>query len=77
MIVVPLSSGISNINAKFHKRIDAAFLSRESYARCDLVNCLEKNCLDFSRKSLGQVSLKEIWEIVRGIRSSIGDNPDL
>lgn len=80
VIVVPLSTGIENINAKFHKEIPKGEggIGKTSYARCDLVSTIEKTCLDSSRGAIGSLlSDKYVWEVVRGVRASIGDNPDL
>ena len=80
VIVVPLSTGIENINVKFHKEIPKGEggIGKTSYARCDLVSTIEKTCLDSTRGALGSMlSDKYVWEVVRGVRASIGDNPDL
>jgi mRNA-degrading endonuclease toxin of MazEF toxin-antitoxin module len=80
VIGVPLSHGISNINPKFHKRIAQghAGCPKESYARCELVSTIDKQVLDLHLGSLGGiVSDKLLWEVVRGVRAAIGDNPDL
>lgn len=80
VIVVPLSTGLGNINVKFHKEIPKGEggIAKMSYARCDLVSTIEKTCLDSSRGAIGSLlSDKYVWEVVRGVRASIGDNPDL
>lgn len=80
VIVVPLSTGLQNPHPNFHKPIPAGQggLDRDTHARCDLVSNLEKNCLDLARGPLGEaLSDLYIWEIVRGVRTCIGDNPDL
>jgi len=80
VIVVPLSTGISNINVKFHKAIPKGEggLDRDSYARCDLVSNIEKLCLDNLKGPLGlKLSDKYMFDIVRGVRASIRDKPDL
>jgi mRNA interferase MazF len=79
VIVVPLSTGLQNVNLKFHKLIPAgeAGIARESYARCDLVSNLEKKYLDNEQGALGaKLADKYMWEVVRGVRASIGDNPE-
>lgn len=79
VIVVPLSTGLGNINVKFHKEIPKGEggIAKMSYARCDLVSTIEKNCLD-TKGALGlRLSDKYLWGLVRGVRASIGDNPDL
>jgi mRNA interferase MazF len=78
VIVVPLSASLENPYQPFHKFIPKGQggLSNDSYARCDLVSNIEKSCLD-ERGPLGPaLSEKFVWEIVRGIRATIGDNPD-
>ena len=78
VIVVPLSTGLTNPYPAFHKFVPqgAGGLPQDSYARCDLVSNLEKSCLDTSG-SLGPIlSNKFLWEIIKGIRAAIGDNPD-
>jgi mRNA-degrading endonuclease toxin of MazEF toxin-antitoxin module len=78
VIVVPLSTGLELPNQAFHKPIPAGQggLDRDTHARCDLVSNLEKNCLDQTRGPLGtEISDKFMWDIVRGIRTSIGDPP--
>ncbi len=80
VIVVPLSTGLQNPNFNFHKQIPAGEggIDRDTHARCDLVSNLEKNCLDQTRGALGgQISELFLWEIVRGVRACIGDNPNL
>jgi len=80
VIVVPLSTGLQNPHPNFHKLIPPGQggLDRASHARCDLVSNLEKNCLDLTRGPLGPaLSDLYMWEIVRGVRSCIGDNPDV
>lgn len=80
IIVVPLSTGLSNPNPKFHKAIPkgAGGLDRGTHARCDLVSNIEKNNLDSTRGPLGsELSDAFMWEIVRGVRAVIGDNPDI
>lgn len=80
IIVVPLSTGLQNPHPSFHKPIPAGQggVDRDTHARCDLVSNVEKSCLDINRGPLGkQLSDLFMWEIVRGIRASIGDNPDL
>jgi mRNA interferase MazF len=77
VIVVPLSTGLQNPHSNFHKPIPAGQggLDRDTHARCDLVSNLEKNCLDLARGPLGaELSDLFMWEIVRGIRTCIGDN---
>ena len=79
VIVVPLSTGLQNPHPSFHKPIPAGEggLDRDTHARCDLVSNLEKNCLDLARGAIGpELSDLYMWEIVRGIRSCIGDNPN-
>jgi len=52
-------------------------LPQDCFARCDLVSNIEKQCLD-PKGPLGPIlSDKFMWEIVKGIRAAIGDNPDL
>lgn len=78
VIVVPLSTGLQNPNPNFHKPIPAGAggVDRDTHARCDLVSNLEKSCLDFTRGPLGDtLSDRFMWEIVRGVRTCIGDNP--
>lgn len=77
IIVVPLSSGLSNPHPKFHKAIPAGQggLTKESHARCDLVSNLEKTCLDVHRGALGRLTTNYLWTIVEGIRASVGDDP--
>jgi mRNA-degrading endonuclease toxin of MazEF toxin-antitoxin module len=78
IVVVPFSTSLENPYPPFHKFIPKGEggLAVNSYARCDLVSNIEKNCLD-TRGPLGPtLSEKFIWEIVRGIRATIGDNPD-
>jgi mRNA interferase MazF len=80
VIVVPLSTGLSNPNAKFHIEIKsgAAGLDRDTFARCDLVSNIEESCLDKTKGALGPELLeKYMWEVIRGVRRVIGDNPDL
>jgi mRNA-degrading endonuclease toxin of MazEF toxin-antitoxin module len=79
VIVVPLSSGLQNPHSRFHKSIGAGNggVDRDTHARCDLVSNIDKNCLDFRRGPLGAVSEKLMWDIIKGVRASIGDNPDL
>jgi mRNA-degrading endonuclease toxin of MazEF toxin-antitoxin module len=80
IIVVPLSTGLENPHPKFHKPIPSGQggLNRNTHARCDLVSNLDKSCLDLARGPLGkELSDLYVWEIVRGIRACIGDNPDL
>lgn len=80
VIVVPLSTGLQNPHPNFHKAIPAgqAGIDRDTHARCDLVSNLEKACLDLVRGPLGpELSDRYISEIVRGVRTCIGDNPEL
>lgn len=80
IIVVPLSTGLQNPHPKFHKVIPSGQggLNQTSHARCDLVSNIEKDCLDESRGPLGdELSEKHLWEIIKGVRTCIGDNPDL
>lgn len=76
IIVVPLSTGLSNPHPKFHKAIPAGQggLTKESHARCDLVSNLEKTCLDLHRGALGRLTTNYLWTIVEGIRASVGDD---
>ena len=76
VIVVPCSTGLDNPNQKFHKPISKGQggLDRDGYARCDLVSNLEKSNLDFDTGPLGELSDKDMVEIVRGIRATVGDN---
>lgn len=79
VIVVPLSTGLQMPHPNFHKPIPAGQggLDRDTHARCDLVSNLEKRCLDLERGSIGPgLNERFMWDIVRGIRSCIGDNPD-
>ncbi|MBK7749406.1 MAG: type II toxin-antitoxin system PemK/MazF family toxin [Candidatus Obscuribacter sp.] len=78
VLVVPLSTSLSNTHPKFHKLIQAGVggVSRACHARCELVSNLEKFNLDSTTGPLGTLPDNYIWEIVRGIRASIGDNPD-
>ena len=78
IIVVPLSTGLQNPHPNFHKPIPAGQggLDRATHARCDLVSNLEKKCLD-PRGPLGaELSDLYMWEIVRGIRTCVGDDPN-
>jgi mRNA interferase MazF len=78
VVVVPLSTGLLNPNITFHKPIPSGQggLDKDTHARCDLVSNIEKSCLD-SRGALGaEISDAYMWQIVRGVRSTIGDNPD-
>ncbi len=78
VIVVPLSTGLKNPYPPFHKFVPAGEggLKKDSYARCDLVSNIEKGCLD-PRGPLGTtIAEKFVFEIVRGIRAVVGDNPD-
>ena len=79
IIVVPLSTGLQNPHPNFHKPIPAGQggLERDSHARCDLVSNIEKTCLNSERGPIGELSDRHTWDIVRGIRTCIGDNPDL
>jgi mRNA interferase MazF len=80
VIVVPLSTGLQNPHPNFHKPLPRGQggLDRDTHARCDLVSNIEKSCLDTARGPLGdELADKYIWEIVRGVRTCIGDNPDL
>lgn len=79
VIVVPLSTGLTNPNPRFHKEIPTGQggIAKDSYARCDLVSNLEKTCLDPAGPLGPTISDKYVWEVVRGIRVCIGDNPDL
>jgi mRNA-degrading endonuclease toxin of MazEF toxin-antitoxin module len=78
VIVVPLSTGLQNPYPPFHKFVPKGEggLSKDSVARCDLVSNINKNCLD-PKGPMGQrLSEKYLWEIVRGVRAAIGDNPN-
>ncbi len=79
VVVVPLSTGLQSPHPAFHKLIPVGQggLNRESHARCDLVSNIEKSCLDPRGAIGGEIADIYIWEIVRGVRSTIGDNPDL
>lgn len=80
VIVVPLSTGLQNPHPNYHKPVPAGQggIDRDTHARCDLVSNLEKTCLDLARGPLGpELSDLYIREIVRGIRTCIGDNPNL
>jgi len=79
ILVVPLSTGLQNPHPSFHKQIPAGAggVPHQSHARCDLVSNIDKECLDPSGPLGPLLSDKLMWEIVRGIRASIGDNPDL
>lgn len=79
VIVVPLSTGLQMPNQRFHKVLPAGQggLDRDTHARCDLVSNLEKSCLDLARGPLGpEISDLFMWEIIRGVRSCIGDDPE-
>jgi len=78
VIVVPCSTSITNVFAKFHKAIPKGVggLPKDCHARCDLVSNLPKNCLDFKRGPIGEIPEKFVWEIVRGIRNVVGDKVD-
>lgn len=75
VIVVPFSTNLQNPHAAFHKFVPRgeAGLDKDSHARCDLVSNLEKSCLDPSGPLGPMLSDEFIWEIVRGIRATIGD----
>lgn len=75
VIVVPCSTGLQNPNEKFHIPIPSGQggLDRATHARCDLVSNLEKINLDFVTGTIGQLSDKYLWEIVRGIKICVGD----
>ncbi len=79
IIVVPLSTSLKNIHPPFHKVVPKGEggLTHESYARCDLVSNIEKTCLDPKGPIGSALPDKFIWEIVKGVRAVIGDNPYL
>lgn len=79
VIVVPFSTALQNPYPIFHKFVPKGQggLPQDSYARCDLVSNIEKSCLD-PGGALGSILAdKYLWEIVKGVRATIGDNPDL
>ncbi len=79
VIVVPLSTGLQNPHSHYHKKIPvgAGGVPHDSHARCDLVSNLDKNCLDASGPLGPVLTDRLMWDIVRGIRAAVGDNPDL
>ncbi len=79
VIVVPLSTGLKNVHLPFHKLIPKGEggLTHDSYVRCDLISNIEKVCLDPTGPLEAVLSEKFIWEIVKGIRVVVGDNPYL
>src|ERR1700733_10609037 len=78
IIVVPCSTSLLNVNQKFHTALPkgAGGLPKDCHARCDLVSNLPKDCLDLAKGAIGKLSEHLLLEIVRGVRSVIGDNPD-
>jgi mRNA-degrading endonuclease toxin of MazEF toxin-antitoxin module len=79
VVVVPLSTSLKNIFLPFHKLIPKGKggLTQDSHARCDLISNLDKIYLDPQGPLGAPLSDKFIWEIVKGIRAVIGDNPYL
>lgn len=76
VIVVPFSSGLAKPFPAFHKFVSKGEggLPKDSYARCDFVTSMEKSCLN-PKGPLGEpVSEKSLGEIVKGVRSAIGDS---
>ena len=78
IVVVPFSTSLKNPYPPFHKFIPAGEggLKKDCYARCDLVSNIDKTCLDINGPLGPLLADKHIWEIVRGIRAVVGDNPD-
>lgn len=79
VIVVPFSTGLQNPYPPFHKLVPRGQggLPQDSHARCDLVSNIDKSCLDPSGSLGPALGESFMWEIVRGVRAAVGDNPDL
>lgn len=77
IIVVPFTTRLHDPFPPLHKLVPAGEggLPKTSYARCELVSHIQKTCLNPAGPLGERLAQKYMWEIARGVRAAIGDNP--